>query len=173
MQRRHALAALSGLAMAGPWASRSAGAADGRVVDARSRPPVRWADVKLIDGSLLPAAALDGRTVVVEFWASWCPFCMKQNPLIEKLHRGSDPATLRVLTFTIDKTEKAARDYMAKHGYTFAAAMAGAQSEAWFGPRHGLPVVHVVDPQGRVVFSESGEMFEEDVAALSRYAARR
>jgi len=169
MQRRRALAILSGLALAAPWAAR----ANGRVSPAASRPPIRWADVKLIDGSTLKAADLDGRTVVVEFWASWCPFCMKQNPLIEKLHRSSDPSTLRVLTFTIDKTEKAARDYMTKHGYGFAAAMAGAQSEGWFGRRQGLPEVHVVDPQGRIVFSEIGEMFEEDVAALSRYAARR
>ncbi len=170
MQRRRSLAILAGLAMAMPWAGARA---DRRTPAATSRPPVRWADVKLIDGSTLKAADLEGRTVVVEYWASWCPFCAKQNPLIEKLHRSSDPATLRVLTFSIDKTEKIARDYMTKHGYTFAAGMAGTQSEGWFGQRQGLPEVHVVDPHGRIVFSEIGEMFEEDVAALARFAARR
>lgn len=170
MQRRRSLAILAGLALAAPWA---AARADRRTATATSRPPVRWADVRLVDGSTLKATDLEGRTVVVEYWASWCPFCMKQNPLIEKLHRSSDPATLRVLTFSIDKTDKLARDYMVNHGYTFAAAMAGAQSESWFGQRVGLPEVHVVDPQGRIVFSEIGEMFEEDVAALARFAARR
>lgn len=170
MQRRRSLAILAGLALAAPWADARA---DRRTPTTTARPPIRWADVRLIDGNLLPAADLEGRTVVVEYWASWCPFCMKQNPLIEKLHRSSDPATLRVLTFSIDKSERAARDYMVGHGYTFAAAMAGVQSEGWFGPRRGLPEVHVVDPQGRIVFSEIGEMFEEDVAGLSRYAARR
>ena len=121
---------------------------------------------------MLKASELRGRTVVVEFWASWCPFCMKQNPSIEKLHREAGGDALRVLTFSIDTSEQPARAYMAKHGYTFAAAMAGPQSEAWFGRRRGLPEVHVVDPRGRIVFSELGEMFEEDVAALARFAAR-
>lgn len=132
---------------------------------------VRWADVRLIDGRVLPASELQGRTVVVEFWASWCPFCAKQNPYIEQLHRSRSDS-LRVLTFSIDTSEQAAREYMAKHGYTFAAAMAGPQSDAWFGRRRGLPVVYVVDPRGQIVFSETGEMFEEDVAALARFAAR-
>jgi thiol-disulfide isomerase/thioredoxin len=118
---------------------------------------------------VLPAAQLAGRPVVVEFWASWCPFCKKQNPAIEKLHRDGGER-LRVLTFSIDKSEQVARDYLQQHGYTFPAAMAGAQSDAWFGPRRGLPVVHVVDAAGRVVFTERGEMFEEDVAALMRFA---
>jgi thiol-disulfide isomerase/thioredoxin len=138
---------------------------------AEVRTPIRWSDITLVDGRTLKASELQGRTVVVEFWASWCPFCTKQNPFIEKLHRQAGDS-LRVLTFTIDKTEQAARDYQAKRGYTFAAAMAGPQSEAWFGPRRGLPEVHVVDPAGRVVFSEIGEMFEEDIAALARFAAK-
>jgi thiol-disulfide isomerase/thioredoxin len=138
---------------------------------AEVRTPIRWSDITLVDGRTLKASELQGRTVVVEFWASWCPFCMKQNPFIEKLHRQAGDS-LRVLTFTIDKTEQAARDYLAKHGYTFAAAMAGPQTEAWFGRRRGLPEVHVVDPAGRIVFSEIGEMFEEDIAALARFAAK-
>jgi thiol-disulfide isomerase/thioredoxin len=157
MQRRHALGALAALAAARPLRAASA--------------PVVWTDLALVDGTTLPAAALAGKPVVVEFWASWCPFCKKQNPAIERLHRaGGDQ--LKVLTFSIDKTEQAARDYLRQHGYTFPAAMAGAQSDAWFGPRRGLPVVHVVDAAGRVVFTEAGEMFEEDVAALMRFAAK-
>lgn len=139
---------------------------------ARERAPIRWSDIRLIDGRVLSSSELLDRTVVVEFWASWCPFCMKQNPLIEKLHREAGGDALRVLTFSIDTSAQPARAYMAKHDYTFAAAMAGPQSEAWFGRRHGLPEVHVVDPNGRIVFSESGEMFEEDIAALARFAAR-
>jgi thiol-disulfide isomerase/thioredoxin len=139
---------------------------------AEVRTPIRWSDIRLVDGRTLKASELQDRTVVVEYWASWCPFCMKQNPFIEKLHRQAGGDSLRVLTFTIDKTEQAARDYIARHGYTFAAAMAGPQSEAWFGRRRGLPEVHVVDPAGRIVFSEIGEMFEEDIAALARFAAR-
>jgi len=134
---------------------------------------VRWSDIQLVDGSVLKAKDLAGKTVVVEFWASWCPFCAKQNPFIEKLHRahGGKGQGLVVLTFTLDKTDEAALGYLKSHGYTFAAARSSKQIEGWFGGRRTLPEVYVVDPKGRIVFRETGEMFEEDIAALARFAA--
>lgn len=134
---------------------------------------VAWSDVRLIDGRVLPASQLNGRTVVVYMYASWCPFCAKQSPLMQQLHlaQSRSPSGLLVLGFSIDRTEKAALDYAARHGYTWAAAMATPQVEAWFGKRRALPEVYVVD-RGRVVHRDSGEMFAEDVAALARFAER-
>lgn len=132
---------------------------------------VRWSDIQLVDGRVLKASELAGKTVVVEFWASWCPFCAKQNPHIENLHRAHGGKGLVVLTFTLDKTDEAARRYLASHGYTFAAARSNREIEGWFGGRRSLPEVYVVDPKGRIVFREAGEMFEEDIAALARFAA--
>jgi thiol-disulfide isomerase/thioredoxin len=111
--------------------------------------------------------------VVVEFWATWCPFCKKQNPYLQRLHEKHGGKDLVVLTFSIDKTPDLVAAYMKQHGYTFAAAMAGAQSTQWFGKRKGLPVMYVVDPAGRIVFHEAGEMFEEDILGLARIAARK
>lgn len=134
---------------------------------------VRWTDITLVDGRVLPASELQRQTVVVQMWASWCPFCARQNPHIQKLHDAGRDRGLLVLGFTLDKTPQAARDYLAKHGYTFAAALTGPQVERWFGKRRTLPEVYVVDPAGRVVFREEGEMFPEDIAGLIRFAARK
>jgi thiol-disulfide isomerase/thioredoxin len=140
---------------------------------AQGSEPLRWGDVRLLDGRTLTAAQLNGRTVVVFMWASWCPFCARQSPMMQALHHEQSrrPDGLIVLGFTIDRTEKAATDYLAKHGYSFANAMATPQLAQWFGPRRTLPEVYVVQG-GRVVFRESGEMFAEDVAALARFGSR-
>jgi thiol-disulfide isomerase/thioredoxin len=132
---------------------------------------VRWPDVTLLDGRVLKASELNGRTVVVEFWASWCPFCARQNPYIEALHRAHGGKGLIVLTFTVDRTDAPARDYLQRHGYTFAAARSTPEIEAALGGRRVLPEVIVVDAKGRIVFRDRGEMFEEEVAALARFAS--
>jgi len=134
--------------------------------------PVRWTDIELVDGRTLRAADLQRRTVVVEVWATWCPFCMKQNPHIQKLHEASRDSGLLVLTFALDQAPEVVRQYMDKRGYTFAAALNGPQVQRWFGKRRSLPELYVVDPAGRIVFREQGEMFPEDIAALTRFAAR-
>ncbi len=163
---RRLAAVVGGLAASVP----SALAAKGNAAKVGDR--VEWRDVTLLDGTTLPATMLErGPPVVVEIWASWRPFCKRQNPHLQALadrHRG----TLTVLALSIDKDPEKARAYMKEHGYTFAAAMAGPDTERWFGRREGLPEIYVVDG-GRIVFREIGEMFPEDVAALGRFAVRR
>lgn len=151
--------------LAAPLALHSARAAEigDRVV---------WGDVTLVDGRVLRAADLNGKAVVVEFWATWCPFCAAQNPHIQKLHAQHGGKGLVVLAFSIDKDVAPVRKYLADRSYTFAVAMAGPQSDAWFGRRKALPEVYVVDAAGRIVFKELGEMFAEDVAALARFASK-
>ena len=131
---------------------------------------VKWRDVTLLDGRTFPASALTGQVVVVEIWASWCPFCAQQNPLLQQLYEAQRGRGLDFLTFSIDREPAKARAYMIEHRYTFPAAMATRQSEKWFGPRKGLPELYVVDRDGRIVFREVNEMFPEDVRALSRFA---
>jgi thiol-disulfide isomerase/thioredoxin len=133
---------------------------------------VDWRDVTLLDGRTLPASALAGRVVVVEIWASWCPFCARQNPLLQQLHDAHGGRGLEFLTFSIDREPAQARAYMAKHKYTFPAAMATPQIDQWFGPREGLPELYVVERDGRIVFREAKEMFPEDMQALARFARR-
>lgn len=160
--RRRALGALAALpAVALPLAPAARAEVGERVT---------WSDVALVDGRVLPAAELRRRPVVVEFWATWCPFCKKQNPVLQRLHAEQGGRGLTVLTFSIDRQAADVVAYLAKQGYTFAAAMAGAQSQQWFPRRKGLPVVYVVDTDGRIVFHEAGEMFPEDLLALARYA---
>ena len=132
---------------------------------------VAWRDVTLLDGRTLKAAELSGKPVVVQIWASWCPFCGAQNPHMQKLHDAYVNRGLTVLAFSIDRTEQAAKDYLAKHGYTFNVAMHSADADRWFG-RPAVPKTYVVDAKGKVVFVHRGEMFPEDIAALSRFAAK-
>lgn len=134
---------------------------------------VEWTDIRLHDGRRMPASELRGRTVVVEFWATWCPFCKKQNPYLQQLHARHGGKDLVVLTFSIDKSADDVAAYLKRNGYTFATAMAGEQSERLFPGRKGLPEVYVVDPAGRIVLRESGEMFGEDVLGLARYGSRK
>lgn len=133
---------------------------------------VAWTDVRLHDGRVIKAGELTGRTVVVEYWATWCPFCMKQNPYIQRLHEQHGGKGLTVLTISLDKTAEAVTEYQKKKAYSFATVLENAQTRAWFPKRKGLPVVYVVDPAGRIVFHEAGEMFEEDILGLAKYAQK-
>jgi len=150
------------LGLAGPLVAQDRGEVGSRV---------DWSDIKLLDGRTLRADDLRERVVVLQMWASWCPFCALQNPHLQKLADANRARGMIVLAVSIDRTEQAARDYVKKNGYTFDVAMQTPQFEQWLGKRRSLPETFVVDASGKVVFSQRGEMFGDDIAALARFAA--
>lgn len=130
-------------------------------------------EVQLLDGTRLSAADFAGKPLVIEYWASWCPYCARQNPYFQKLAEAARDKGLRILTVSIDQDEQAARDYVAKHGYTFGVVMDNAALRAVFGKRRVIPEVFVLDATGKLVEDIPGEMFEEDVLELLRHAPPR
>lgn len=156
--RRAVLAALAGLAWSGTARAEWARG------DAVTLPPLT-----LLDGTRFDPGTLKGKVVVLEFWASWCPFCARQNPHIEALHRAWQARGLEVLAVSIDKTAQAAADYMKQHGYTFRAGLATPEYLRIFRMRRALPQVYVIGRDGRIARIEQGEMFEEDVRDLAAF----
>jgi thiol-disulfide isomerase/thioredoxin len=123
----------------------------------------------LLDGTPVAWQRLQGNLLIVEFWASWCPFCARQNPLLDRFYREHQSRGLEVITISLDKTKEAAVGYMKKGGYAFKAAMT---TEAWtaiYRQRQGLPQVFVIDRRGRIVAIEVREMMEEDIRELARF----
>ena len=122
-----------------------------------------------LDGAPLPAARWKGRVLVIELWASWCPFCMRQNPLLDALHRQQSARGLEVLALSIDKTPDDARKYLRQHGYVFHAAMFDARWRVALGQSRAIPFVWVIGRDGKLAHTEAREMFPEDIEGLARF----
>ena len=128
-------------------------------------------DIKLLDDAVITARSLAGKPVVIYFWASWCPYCAKQSPYIEALYRRTRTTDLRMVAVSVDKTAADARNYLAQKGYTFPVTMDAEIIERALGARRVLPRTYVINRSGMLAFSAFGEMFEEDVLELVRFAA--
>jgi len=125
--------------------------------------------LELLDGTSVDWSALRGKVIVLEFWGSWCPFCARQNPLLEKFYQRHQSRGLEVITISLDKTKESAQHYMNKGRYTFKAGMATPQWNAIYAQRKGLPQLFVIDRHGRLVMVEVREMMEEDIQEIARF----
>lgn len=121
----------------------------------------------LFDGKPLDLAGLRGKVVVLEFWASWCPFCARQNPHVEALYRAQRGRGLEVVAVSIDKTAQAAERYLAAHGYTFPSGLVNPAYERIYRLRRGLPQMYVINRSGRLAMVEMGEMLEDDIREIA------
>ena len=135
--------------------------------------------VKLLNGEVWSPQKQAAHTLVVYWWASWCPFCAVQSPHIEALWRAQKANGLQVLALSIDKQESTATAYIKSKGYSFPAGRVTPDVAKMLPKPKGLPVVLVLkmDEQksgigrreGKVVFAEGGEMFPEDIEGLKKY----
>jgi len=129
-------------------------------------------DVTLLDGRLWTPGQVQGKLLVVYWWASWCPFCAVQSPHMEALWRAQKASGLEMLSLSIDKEAATAASYMKVRGYSFPAGMLTPEVARVLPKPAGLPVVVVVKVKGRkgeVVVAEAGEMFPEAIEGLKKY----
>lgn len=126
-------------------------------------------EVVLLDGRRYKPADAEGRVVVVYWWASWCPFCALQSPLIDRLWRQHQAQGLQVLGLSIDRSAEDASRYLAQRGYSFPTAMVTPAVERVLPKAKGLPITVVRGRDGRVAAAEAGQMFPEDVEQFARF----
>jgi thiol-disulfide isomerase/thioredoxin len=131
--------------------------------------PLRLPDMPLLDGGGFTPASVQGRVVVVYWWASWCPFCAQVTPSIQKLWRDHRDRGLAVIGLTIDQDLAAARAYRARRGFDFPCSWVTPAVEAVLPKPQGLPVTVVRGRDGRVAAAETGQLFPEDVELFARF----
>ena len=132
---------------------------------------VQWRDVPLLDGRTLKAERAQRRRSSRADLGVVVPVLRRAESACAEAARGaprSRPDGARV--FDRSKPSRRRSEYLAKRGYTFNVAMRSADVDRWFGRNRALPETYVVDASGKVVFVHRGEMFPEDIAALSRFA---
>ena len=135
-------------------------------------PPFAWPSITLLDGSVLRPQDWDDRAAVVVAFATWCPFCARHNPHVQKLHEAVSGKRLRVLGAALDADPDLVRRYMQRNGYTFAVTPYGAELRSLMTTRPGLPLTIPFDRAGRMQTPVPGEMFVEDVLELAALAER-
>ena len=99
-------------------------------------------------GTANPLAALRGRVVVLNFWASWCAPCLLEFPSLAALQR--DLPGITVLAVSFDQDPEAYRRFLARHPFPIQTALdpTGRSNQAFDTTRP--PETYILDPHGVV-----------------------
>jgi peroxiredoxin len=120
--------------------------------------------------------SLQGKVVLVDFWATWCAPCQKSMPELQALHVKYAPRGFTVVGVSIDENADAkVRKFVEKKRITYPIAIDSKQSPVWEKYRvKGVPAAFLIDREGRIVAQWTGvapkasEIEEELVALLGR-----
>ena len=124
------------------------------------------------DGTAYPVAALKGKVVVINFWATWCGPCHALEPIYEKLAaRNAGNPELIFLSANCDEDESLVGPYLAERHSKTTEVFAD-RLEDLFGVS-SFPTVLILDASGKVAFRANGfdpESMESDLGVAIRRA---
>jgi thiol-disulfide isomerase/thioredoxin len=128
-------------------------------------------DFKLttLDGKPLALAALQGKVVLLNFWATWCGPCRAEIPdLVALQERYKD--RLQIIGLNVDDEEADIKQYVQETGINYPVAMTSNEVRIQFGGIPALPTSFVLDTEGRVVQKHVGlwnpGVYETEIRAL-------
>ena len=110
-----------------------------------------------LDGNKVRLSELKGKIVVLNFWATWCPPCIKEMPSLDQLHRFLRKQKFEVIAVSVDtEGTKLVRKFVNRGKFTFRVLIdSEKKTEGPFGLR-GLPISYVIDHRGLMIAGAIG-----------------
>ena len=126
-------------------------------------------DFTVIDheGNVVKLSDMKGKPVVLNFWATWCPYCVEEMPDFEKVYnkyKGEVEFMMINMTHGAETVEKASA-FIDSYGYTFPVYFDIMQEAAYAYYATSLPVSYFIDAEGNLVAYGRGRL---DEASLER-----
>lgn len=119
----------------------------------------------------LVLADLRGKPTLVNFWATWCPPCVEEMPLLDRFHREQAASGWQVVGIAVDRAEPVNR-FLQRVPVGFPIGVAGAQAltlvKALGNEKGGLPFTMVMDVGGGVHARRMGKVEPADLQAWQR-----
>jgi thiol-disulfide isomerase/thioredoxin len=163
--------------LAGGAASRSAKLADGGLIT-NEKAIVASFDVPItrLDGSRFNLRDYQGKVLVVDFWATYCPPCVKQAPQLAELSRRHRDRGLEVIGLTSDEKVE---EFIRRVGINYTIGYAGnwlsrsflfgTEDETGAPP---IPQLFIISRQGKVVEHLIGDSPQHGIDHLEEVVKR-
>jgi len=107
--------------------------------------------VTTLEGRTISSAGLRGQVVLVNVWATWCPPCRVEMPLLESMYRRHRDRGLVVLGLSVDTAPPdSVRAFLEERSISYPVAIVGPQVLEALGGVTGYPTSFLIDKTGRI-----------------------
>ena len=106
--------------------------------------------VQELDGQTFDLGAVRGKVVIVSFWATWCPPCRAEMPVLDAFYRRYHGQGLEMIGLSADRPHDRSDVTKVMQSFSYPAAMLDDAKVNDFGTPGALPMTVVIDGQGMI-----------------------
>ena len=118
------------------------------------------------EGGTLAMEAFRGKPLLVNFWATWCPPCIEELPLIDAFYKANQSKSFQVVGLAVDQPSQVRRFLTQKplQFPTGLAGMVGSELGVSLGnAQSSLPYSVLFDAKGRLLAQKAGKLEQKDL----------
>ena len=116
-----------------------------------------------LSGKTWKLATLEGKSLLINLWATWCGPCNEELPHLEELYKKvKDRSDVQILSFNMDSDLGLVEPFMKEKGFTFPVLPAFSLVTNLFDNGWAIPQNWIVDPQGKWRWTQIGFGAEPD-----------
>jgi cytochrome c biogenesis protein CcmG/thiol:disulfide interchange protein DsbE len=150
----------------------------GFTTDPRAIPPMLTGtpapdfSLRLFDGRSVQLSDFRGKVVFVNFWASWCPPCRVEAPLLEQAWQRYREHGVVFVGIDIQDTDEAGRRFLEEFAISY---MNGRDLNSRIAIEYGvygIPETFFIDPEGRITYKHIGALDRETIIVKLGDASR-
>ena len=130
-----------------------------RVENERILRPAPTLAMQKLDGENITSADLQGKAVVVTFWAGWCSPCIEELPYLQKLKKQFHKQNVEFLAVNIDEDSSIRRDMVASFRYQSAPSLTFVLGDLEMRKAFGsneIPYTCIIDQDGQIRYERKG-----------------
>ena len=123
-------------------------------------------DYRLVDGASGKVDDFLGKWLIVNYWADWCPPCIKEMPELENFYNDNKAQAL-VLTYNFDRLEgEELENQIIRFGVNVPSILNDPGTLFGWESPPSLPATYVLDPEGKLIHILIGPQTQESLEAL-------
>ena len=117
-------------------------------------PDLQVTDMK---GAPISLASLKGKTVLLDFWATWCPPCQADGSSLEKLNQKYGNSNLAIIGISVGEERATVEKYLKKHQHSYPVVLS-IENEMPRAYQVGVfPTYFVISPDGTLTTARQGD----------------
>ena len=106
--------------------------------------------VRELNGQMFDLSAVRGKVVILSFWATWCPPCRAEMPVLDAFYRRYHGQGLEMIGLSADRPHDRSDVQKVMQSFSYPAAMLDDAKVNDFGTPSALPKTIVIDGNGIV-----------------------